>query len=108
MQVQLPVWLWVLGRILFVSYFVAMGTSHILKFRDHSAHLARKHVPLPRGHRTHICDDGRWWHVDPFQLAPGAGSRFVLRHHLSGAVLLAPLLERNGLVHASQRIRALH
>ena len=48
MQIYLPVWLLVVGRILFVSYFVTMGTSHLLKFQEHSAHLARKHVPLPR------------------------------------------------------------
>lgn len=48
MQIYLPVWLLVVGRILFVSYFVSMGTSHLLKFQEHSAHLARKGVPLPR------------------------------------------------------------
>ncbi len=48
MQIYLPVWLSVVGRILFISYFVTMGTSHLLKFQEHSAHLARKHVPLPR------------------------------------------------------------
>ena len=48
MHIQLAIWLLVLGRILFVSYFVAMGTSHLLKFREHSAHLARKGVPLPQ------------------------------------------------------------
>jgi uncharacterized membrane protein YphA (DoxX/SURF4 family) len=48
MQVPLPLWLVMLGRILFVSYFVAMGSSHVLKFQEHSAHLARKGVPLPR------------------------------------------------------------
>ena len=48
MQLPLPLWLVTLGRILFVSYFVAMGSSHVLKFREHSAHLARKGVPLPR------------------------------------------------------------
>ncbi len=48
MQLHLPFWFLVIGRILFVSYFVAMGTSHLLKFREHSAHLARKGVPLPR------------------------------------------------------------
>jgi uncharacterized membrane protein YphA (DoxX/SURF4 family) len=48
MHFQLPFWFVVFGRALFVSYFVAMGSSHVLKFQEHSAHLARKHVPLPR------------------------------------------------------------
>jgi putative oxidoreductase len=48
MHIQLPLWFLVVGRILFVSYFMAMGTSHLLKFQEHSAHLARKGVPLPR------------------------------------------------------------
>lgn len=52
MHLQLSPWLLVFGRILFVSYFVAMGTSHLLKFREHSAHLARKGVPLPRAATT--------------------------------------------------------
>jgi uncharacterized membrane protein YphA (DoxX/SURF4 family) len=46
MQVCVP--LSVLGRILSVSYFVSMGTNHVLKFQEHSAHLARKGVLLPR------------------------------------------------------------
>ena len=94
MQVQLPVWLWVLGRILFVSYFVTMGTSHILKFRDHSAHLARKHVPLPRVVTvlTFVMMVGGGMSI-LVQLAPGAGRRFVVRHYLSRTVLLAPILE---------------
>jgi len=48
MHVELPPWVIVFGRILFVSYFISMGTSHLLYFHTHSAHLARKHVPLPR------------------------------------------------------------
>lgn len=45
---HLPFSLVLLGRILFVSYFVAMGMSHLLNFREHSALLKRKGVPLPR------------------------------------------------------------
>ncbi len=37
-----------LGRLLFVSYFIAMGMSHLLNFRERSALLRRKGVPLPR------------------------------------------------------------
>jgi uncharacterized membrane protein YphA (DoxX/SURF4 family) len=37
-----------LGRILFVSYFISMGTSHLINFREHSLLLKRKGVPLPR------------------------------------------------------------
>jgi uncharacterized membrane protein YphA (DoxX/SURF4 family) len=48
MHVELPLWVVVLGRVLFVSYFVSMGSSHLFYFQSHSAHLARKHVPLPR------------------------------------------------------------
>jgi uncharacterized membrane protein YphA (DoxX/SURF4 family) len=46
MHLSLPVWL--AARILFVSYFFAMGTSHMLNFREHSMLLKRKGVPLPR------------------------------------------------------------
>ena len=41
-------WLLLLARILFVSYFIAMGMSHLLRFGEHSALLARKGVPMPR------------------------------------------------------------
>ena len=47
MQPQLPLWLPTAGRILFVIYFILMGSSHLLKFREHSALLRRKGVPLP-------------------------------------------------------------
>ena len=47
MQIALPVWLPVAGRTLFVIYFILMGSSHLLNFREHSALLARKGVPLP-------------------------------------------------------------
>ncbi len=48
MNAQLPSWLIVLARILFVGYFVSMGMSHLFAFQTHSDHLARKDVPLPR------------------------------------------------------------
>ena len=48
MQVQSLSWLLLLGRVLFVSYFISMGMSHLLNFPQHSALLARKGVPLPR------------------------------------------------------------
>ena len=47
MQFALPVWLPVAGRTLFVIYFILMGSSHLLNFREHSALLDRKGVPLP-------------------------------------------------------------
>lgn len=40
-------WLAEAGRILFVIYFVLMGFSHLLNFREHAALLGRKGVPLP-------------------------------------------------------------
>ncbi len=45
-------WLLVLGRILFVTYFISMGMSHLLNFPQHSFLLARKGVPLPRAATT--------------------------------------------------------
>lgn len=41
------VWLAEAGRILFVIYFILMGLSHLLNFREHAALLRRKGVPLP-------------------------------------------------------------
>lgn len=43
----LPLWIPAAGRILFVIYFILMGSSHLLNFREHSALLRRKGVPLP-------------------------------------------------------------
>jgi putative oxidoreductase len=37
-----------MGRVLFVSYFISMGLSHLVHFQQHSSLLARKGVPLPR------------------------------------------------------------
>jgi len=48
MQVAFPMWLSVAGRILFVSYFIAMGSSHLINFREHAAFLTRKKVPLAK------------------------------------------------------------
>lgn len=45
---HLPFLVLLLARLLFVSYFIAMGMSHLLNFREHSALLKRKGVPLPR------------------------------------------------------------
>jgi uncharacterized membrane protein YphA (DoxX/SURF4 family) len=47
-RAQSLAWLLLLGRILFVSYFISMGMSHLLNFPQHSSLLARKGVPLPR------------------------------------------------------------
>jgi len=44
MQVQLPEWLPLVGRILFASYFLAMGMSHLVHFRDHAAFIGGKGV----------------------------------------------------------------
>lgn len=48
MPLQLPLWLPVAGRTLFVIYFILMGSSHLLNFSEHSALLRRKGVPLPK------------------------------------------------------------
>ncbi len=45
---HLPFSFVLVARILFVSYFIAMGMSHLLNFREHSLLLKRKGVPLPR------------------------------------------------------------
>ena len=47
MHPQLPLWLPVAGRTLFVLYFILMGGSHLFNFREHAALLGRKGVPLP-------------------------------------------------------------
>jgi uncharacterized membrane protein YphA (DoxX/SURF4 family) len=47
MQAQIPLWLPAMGRTLFVIYFILMGSSHLLNFKEHSALLRRKGVPLP-------------------------------------------------------------
>lgn len=48
MQVQLPWWLPLVGRFLFASYFLAMGMSHLVNFREHAIFLGGKGVPLAR------------------------------------------------------------
>jgi len=40
-------WIAETGRILFTLYFILMGLSHLVKFREHAALLRRKGVPLP-------------------------------------------------------------
>jgi len=37
----------IIGRTLFVLYFILMGSSHLFNFREHAALLGRKGVPLP-------------------------------------------------------------
>ena len=48
MAAALPNPLALTARILFVSYFISMGSSHLLNFREHARLLERKGVPLPR------------------------------------------------------------
>ena len=40
--------LWLPGRLLFVSYFLALGMSHLVFFPEHARVLKMKEVPLPR------------------------------------------------------------
>jgi uncharacterized membrane protein YphA (DoxX/SURF4 family) len=40
--------LWMPGRVLFVSYFLALGLSHLIHFRQHAIVLKNMEVPLPR------------------------------------------------------------
>jgi uncharacterized membrane protein YphA (DoxX/SURF4 family) len=47
MSTQTLVWLAETGRILFVIYFILMGSSHLVNFTEHAALLKRKGVPLP-------------------------------------------------------------
>ena len=37
----------IIGRTLFVIYFILMGSSHLFNFPEHAALLKRKGVPLP-------------------------------------------------------------
>lgn len=48
MQVLVPAWLPMVGRVLFSTYFLAMGTSHLVHFREHSAFIGGKGVPFAR------------------------------------------------------------
>ena len=48
MTSQMSYWLREAGRILFVIYFILMGSSHLLNFTEHSALLKRKGEPLPK------------------------------------------------------------
>ena len=43
-----PAWLATAGRTLFVIYFITMGLSHLINFREHSGFLRRKGVPMAR------------------------------------------------------------
>ena len=48
MRVESLSWMLLVGRVLFVGYFISMGMSHLVNFREHSSLLRRKGVPLPR------------------------------------------------------------
>jgi uncharacterized membrane protein YphA (DoxX/SURF4 family) len=48
MTPTLPTWLPLIGRLLFVSYFLTMGASHLINFREHTEFIASKGVPLPK------------------------------------------------------------
>ena len=48
MQVLVPAWLPMVGRVLFSTYFLAMGMSHLVHFREHAAFIGGKGVPLAR------------------------------------------------------------
>jgi putative oxidoreductase len=45
---QVPVWLPIAGRILFATYFLLMGASHLVHFREHAAFIGSKGVPMAR------------------------------------------------------------
>jgi transmembrane protein len=47
MPTQSLEFLWFPGRVLFVSYFIAMGLSHLFHYQQHAQVLERKGVPLP-------------------------------------------------------------
>lgn len=47
-QVPIPLWLPLAGRVLFAFYFLAMGMSHLIHFREHAAFIGGKGVPLAR------------------------------------------------------------
>ena len=104
MHVQSVSWLLLLGRVLFVSYFVAMGIKpppqvpgafraprpqSSCRFRGSSTILTV--VMMVGGGVLFLFN----WHS-----ATRGG--FVVRHNLSRSVLSAPLLERDGLVFAAQ------
>jgi hypothetical protein len=44
--------LWMPGRVLFVSYFIALGLSHLIHFEQHALVLKRK--------EAHDRDDDLW------------------------------------------------
>jgi putative oxidoreductase len=47
-QFQVPLWIPEAGRVLFASYFLLMGASHLIHFREHAGFIGRKGVPLAR------------------------------------------------------------
>ena len=38
----------IVARLMFVTYFISMGLSHLFNFTEHAALLKRKGVPLPQ------------------------------------------------------------
>ncbi len=53
---QSLVWQALAGRILLVSYFIAMGSSHFIHFLRHLLLLNQKRVPLPGAATTLTID----------------------------------------------------
>jgi len=47
MLTTLP-WLPLTGRVLFATYFILMGLSHLISFREHASFIGGKGVPLAR------------------------------------------------------------
>lgn len=44
---HLPLAVIIVARLMFVTYFICMGLSHLFNFTEHAALLKRKGVPLP-------------------------------------------------------------
>ena len=71
-------WLSPIGRLLFASYFLAMGASHLIHFRTHSAFIGGKGVPL-----------ARWATVLTIVMMISGGALVLFNWHTKlGAVLL--------------------
>lgn len=48
MEMSLLPWVQTIGRVMFASYFLAMGASHLIHFRTHSTFIGGKGVPMAR------------------------------------------------------------
>ena len=83
-----------LGRILFVTYFISMGMSHLLNFQEHSSLLRRKGVPLPRSATilTIVMMVGGGL-VLLFNWHPAVGAALLLGDYVSRPILPPSLLE---------------